>query len=284
MKKKLKADNDVASFIAPVTEFWACPLTAYCMATSLLTSPTLAHCPHLAAMVTTTTVMVTTTTVMVCPPTPHVFLKPHLHPWQLSPFPNLVVFHNTHSNVADIICAEIFEPNLSNSIPVSLYIFVCFCALLTFWHSPEPLDCVPCAFPWHCLQLLCSITLILIVSNCPVSSCYIMICDIASHVPSACSFLLLSSFFCASLSGFIPIFVRPSSSSSVHPHLHLSVPIFVRPSPSLSVCPHLCPSIPIFVRLSPSLSVHPHLCPAGPTGPYRPLSHSLHGLSYALFL
>ena len=36
--------------------------------------------------------------------------------------------------------------------------------------------------------------------------------------------------------------------------------------------------VPIFVRPSPSLSGRPHLRPAGPTGPtgpYRPLSHSL---------
>ena len=35
---------------------------------------------------------------------------------------------------------------------------------------------------------------------------------------------------------------------------------------------HLRPAVPTFVRLD-----HPHrpVCPAGPTGPYRPLSHSL---------
>ena len=54
-------------------------------------------------------------------------------------------------------------------------------------------------FPQPCLHLLHSITLVLIVSNCFASSCCIMICDIASRVPSVCSFQVLSSFFHASL-------------------------------------------------------------------------------------
>ena len=41
------------------------------------------------------------------------------------------MFHNTHSIFADIIWAEIFEPDLSNSIPTPLYIFAHFRALLT---------------------------------------------------------------------------------------------------------------------------------------------------------
>ena len=49
------------------------------------------------------------------------------------------------------------------------------------------------------------------------------------------------------VSGFVPIFVRPSPSSS-------GLPIFVRPSPSSSGCPHLRPAVPIFVRPSPSSS------------------------------
>ena len=42
-----------------------------------------------------------------------------------------VMFHNTHSIFADIIQAEIFEPNLSNSIPNLSHIFARFCTLPT---------------------------------------------------------------------------------------------------------------------------------------------------------
>ena len=52
-----------------------------------------------------------------------------------------VMFCNTHSIFADIIQAEIFEPNLSNSIPDSLHIFTRFCALpaiLTFSGTFSP--------------------------------------------------------------------------------------------------------------------------------------------------
>ena len=105
------------------------------------------------------------------------------------------MFHNTHSIFADIIQAEIFEPILSNAIPTPLHIFACSAHFWQFWHSPETLVHIPCAFLWPCLQLLCSISLALIVSNCFPSSCCIMIHDIASLVPSVCSFQVLSSFF-----------------------------------------------------------------------------------------
>ena len=36
-----------------------------------------------------------------------------------------VTFRNTHSIFADIIQAEIFEPNLSNAIPNTSHIFAC---------------------------------------------------------------------------------------------------------------------------------------------------------------
>ena len=97
---------------------------------------------------------------------------------------NTVTFCNTHSIFADIIQAEIFEPNLSNSIPDSLHIFVCFCALLAIPTFLEPSVHVQCAILWPCFQILRSITLALIVSNCLLFSCYIVIHDIASHVPS----------------------------------------------------------------------------------------------------
>ena len=48
-----------------------------------------------------------------------------------------VMFHNTHSIFADIIWAEIFKPDLSNSIPAPLYIFPRFCTFLMFRHSPD---------------------------------------------------------------------------------------------------------------------------------------------------
>ena len=56
------------------------------------------------------------------------------------------------------------------------------------------------------------------------------------------------------VSGFVPIFVRPSPSSSGCPHLHLAVPIFIQPSPSSSSRPHLHLAVPIFIRPSPSSS------------------------------
>ena len=102
---------------------------------------------------------------------------------------------NTHFIFADIIQAEIFEPNLSNSIPNSSHIFVHFRALLVIPTFLEPSVRVPCTILWPCLQILCSITLALIVSNCVLLSCCIMIRDIASHAPSVCSFWVLSSFF-----------------------------------------------------------------------------------------
>ena len=49
----------------------------------------------------------------------------------------------------------------------------------------------------------------------------------------------------------IPIFVRPSPSSSGRPHLHPAIPIFVQPSPSLSSHPHLRPAVPIFIQPDP---------------------------------
>ena len=91
-----------------------------------------------------------------------------------------VTLGNTHSIFADIIWAEIFEPNLSNLIPDSSHVFAHFCAFLaipTFW---EPLVHVPCTVLQPYLQLLHSITLTLIVSNCLSFSCCIMIRDIAS--------------------------------------------------------------------------------------------------------
>ena len=105
------------------------------------------------------------------------------------------MFHNTHSIFSDIIWAEIFEPNLSNSIPDSLHIFAHFHALPVIPTFSEPLVYVPCAILWPCFHILHSITLTLIVSNCLSLSCCIMICDIASHAPSICSFRVLSLFF-----------------------------------------------------------------------------------------
>ena len=58
-----------------------------------------------------------------------------------------VMFHNTHSIFADIIQAEIFEPNLSNSITDSLHVFAHFHTLpviLTFLRTFGP--CSTC-FP-----------------------------------------------------------------------------------------------------------------------------------------
>ena len=60
-------------------------------------------------------------------------------------------------------------------------------------------------------------------------------------------------------------------------------PLQISTTEIVRVRPHLHPAIPIFVRPSPSSSSHPHLRPAGPTGPYRPMSYSLPGLSYVLF-
>ena len=96
---------------------------------------------------------------------------------------NNVMFCNTHSNFADIIQAEIFEPELSklNSQPFTRlrtlpHISVHFWMIPTF---SEPSDRVPRAIPQPCLQILRSITLALIVSNCLSFSCCIMIRDIA---------------------------------------------------------------------------------------------------------
>ena len=106
-----------------------------------------------------------------------------------------VTFHNTHSIFADIIQAEMFEPNLSNSIPNTSHISMHSCAIPAIPTFSEPSVRILHTILQPCLQLLHSITLALIVSNCPSSSCCIMICDIASHAPSICSFQVLSSFF-----------------------------------------------------------------------------------------
>ena len=102
-----------------------------------------------------------------------------------------VTFCNTHSNFADIIQAEIFEPNLSNSIPTPSYIFVHFRILptiLTLSGTFSPVSphstCCPSTLP----PITHSITLTLIVSNCLSSSCCIMIRDIHSLL---CSFHLV---------------------------------------------------------------------------------------------
>ena len=110
-----------------------------------------------------------------------------------------VMFCNTHSICADIIWAEIFEPNLSNSIPDSSHIFMRFCALLAIPTFSEPSVRVPCAILQPCFQILRSITLALNVSNCLLLSCCIMIRDIASHAPSICSFRVFVFVLCATL-------------------------------------------------------------------------------------
>ena len=108
---------------------------------------------------------------------------------------NTVTFCNTHSIFADIIWAEIFEPNLSNSIPTLHTSLHSSARFRLFRHSSDPSVCIPCAILQPCLQILRSITLALIVSNCLSFSCSIMIRDIAPHAPSICSFWVLSLFF-----------------------------------------------------------------------------------------
>ena len=120
-------------------------------------------------------------------------LKIHLSLHCSSSIP--VMFHNTHSIFADIIWAEIFEPNLSNSIPDSSHVFMHFRALLAIPTFSEPSVCILCDILQPCFQILRSITLALIVSNYLLFSCCIIIHDIASHAPSVCSFRVLSSFF-----------------------------------------------------------------------------------------
>ena len=101
------------------------------------------------------------------------------------------MFHNTHSIFADIIQAEIFEPDLSNLIPNLCTTLHTSMHFQRFQHSSEPSVHALCAILQPCLQLLHSIALTLIVSNCLPSSCCTMIQDIASLVPSK----YLSSFF-----------------------------------------------------------------------------------------
>ena len=95
-----------------------------------------------------------------------------------------VMFRNTHSIFADIIWAEIFEPNLSNLIPDLSHVFMRFHTLPVILTFLEPLVCIPRAIPRPCFQILHSITPALIVSDCLLFSCCIMIRDIASHAPS----------------------------------------------------------------------------------------------------
>ena len=101
------------------------------------------------------------------------FKKASIHPEGSFPLISLfdfVTFHNTHSIFADIIQAEILEPDLSNSISNSLHNFTHFHVLPTIPTFLEPLVPVPRTILQPCLQLLCSITLTLIVSNCLLSS------------------------------------------------------------------------------------------------------------------
>ena len=92
---------------------------------------------------------------------PSWFLK--VHEWHLCQYDwhlcscvperysGVVTFHNTHSIFADIIRAEIFKPNLSNSIPAPSHSFVCFRALpmiLTFSGTFSPCStCFPSTLP-----------------------------------------------------------------------------------------------------------------------------------------
>ena len=80
----------------------------------------------------------------------------------------IVTFHNTHSNFADIIQAEIFEPEPSNLIPHPSHNFAHLCAFPhisgRFRHSRNHQTAFR-ALSRPCLQMLRSITLALIVSN-----------------------------------------------------------------------------------------------------------------------
>ena len=82
--------------------------------------------------------------------------------------PKFVTFCNTHSNFADIIQAEIFEPGPSDSIPHLLHNFT---HLRVFPHISERFRhsqnhrTVFRVLSRPCLQILRSITLALIVSN-----------------------------------------------------------------------------------------------------------------------
>ena len=100
---------------------------------------------------------------------------------------NTVTFCNTHSNFADIIQAEILEPKLSNSIPNPSHHFTHLRAFCIIPNDSE----IHRTFRPHsahhlrpCLQILHSITLALIVSNCLSFSCCTMIRDTASYAPS----------------------------------------------------------------------------------------------------
>ena len=110
------------------------------------------------------------------------------------------MFRNTHSIFADIIQAEIFEPNLSNLIPNSLHNFARFRALPAIPTFLEPSVHVLCTILRPCLQLLRSITLTLIVSNCLSFPCCIMIrhslpCSFHLFLPSIV-FILHVSLTC----------------------------------------------------------------------------------------
>ena len=61
---------------------------------------------------------------------------------------NTFTSRNTHSIFADIIHAEIFEPNLSSSIPAPLHIFACFHMILTLTRTFSPCSmCFPLTLP-----------------------------------------------------------------------------------------------------------------------------------------
>ena len=81
----------------------------------MLTAPLMAHCPQWPGHLVT-----------VCELSMYGWVRLHL--WLLRLV--FVTFHNTHSIFADLIWAEIFEPDLSNSIPTLSHIFTHFCTLL----------------------------------------------------------------------------------------------------------------------------------------------------------
>ena len=126
-----------------------------------------------------------------------------MNPQASIPGQTFVTFRNTHSNFADIIQPEIFEPELSKlDFPPFAQLHTLPCVSTHFQTIPtflEPSDHVPRTTPRPCLQILHSITLTLIVFNCLSVSCCTMIHDIASHAPSVCSFRSIVFVLCASL-------------------------------------------------------------------------------------